>query len=62
MIKPDPRIYAIACERAGMPAHEMLFVDDSLANIAAARALGFHVHLFEDPAALRPALEAHGLL
>ena len=62
VIKPDPRIYAIACERAGMPAHEMLFVDDSPANIAAARALGFHVHLFEDPAALRPALEAHGLL
>ena len=41
---------------------ELLFVDDSAVNIAAAKALGFDVHRFDDPAALRPALEARGLL
>ncbi len=62
IIKPDPRLYRIALERMGRPADEVLFIDDSLPNIDAARALGFDVHLFDDPAALRPALEARGLL
>ena len=62
LIKPEPEIYAIACARAGLAAHELLFIDDSAANIDAARALGFDTHLFEDPAALRPALEARRLL
>ena len=61
-IKPDPRIFEIAQSRAGMAAGELLFVDDSAANIEAARGLGFAVHHFVEPAALRPALEAHGLL
>ena len=62
LIKPDPRIYAIACERFGHDPADILFVDDSAYNIAAARAFGLRVHHFTDPAALRPALEAHGLL
>ena len=62
LIKPDPRLYAVACERARMTAGELLFVDDSPANIAAAAALGFHTHLFEDPSTLAPALRRHGLL
>jgi 2-haloacid dehalogenase/putative hydrolase of the HAD superfamily len=60
--KPDPAIFALACRRAGMAPEDLLFVDDVAINIAAARALGFHVHLFDDPAALAPALERHGLL
>jgi 2-haloacid dehalogenase/putative hydrolase of the HAD superfamily len=62
VIKPDPRAFEIACERAGMAPAELLFVDDSPANIEAAHRLGFDVHLFEDPAALRPTLESRGLL
>ncbi|HYE44836.1 MAG TPA: HAD family phosphatase [Caulobacter sp.] len=62
LIKPDPAIYRLACARAGLAAEELLFVDDSAANIEAARALGFHVLHFTDPAALRPTLEGHGLL
>jgi 2-haloacid dehalogenase/putative hydrolase of the HAD superfamily len=62
VIKPDPRLYRIALERMGRRADEILFIDDSPPNIDAARALGFDVHLFDDPAALRPALEARGLL
>lgn len=62
LIKPDPRIYAIACERTGLAPQDLLFIDDSAANIEAASALGFHVHRFEDPAALIPLLVGHGLL
>jgi 2-haloacid dehalogenase/putative hydrolase of the HAD superfamily len=62
MMKPEPAIYRLAAERFGHPPADMLFVDDSAANIAAARAEGFDVHHFTDPAALRPALEARGLL
>lgn len=61
-VKPERRIFDIACARTGLTPGEMLFVDDSAANIEAAAALGFFVHRFDDPAALRPALEAHGLL
>jgi FMN phosphatase YigB (HAD superfamily) len=62
VIKPDPAIWRIAIRRFGLEPETTLFVDDSETNIAAARALGFAVHRFEDPAALRPALQAHGLL
>ena len=62
VIKPEPRIYQIVLERTGLEPADLLFVDDSLANIQAADALGFHTHHFTDPSALRPALEKHGLL
>jgi 2-haloacid dehalogenase/putative hydrolase of the HAD superfamily len=62
IMKPDPRIFAQACERFGLMPGDALFVDDSEKNIAGAAALGFHTHHFTDPAALRPVLEAAGLL
>lgn len=62
MVKPDPAIFRLAAERAGMAPQDLLFVDDSAANIEAARALGFHVHRFGDPAHLNPLLVSHGLL
>jgi FMN phosphatase YigB (HAD superfamily) len=62
MMKPDPRIFALAAQRAGLAPSELLFVDDSRRNTDAAAALGFDVHLFDDPATLRPALAARGLL
>ena len=62
VIKPDPAIFAIACARAGLAPADMLFIDDLPKNIEAAHRLGFDVHLFDDPAALRPALESRGLL
>ena len=62
VIKPDPRLYRLACERFGLEPSDVLFVDDSAFNIAGARNLGFDTHHFTDPAALRPALEARGLL
>ena len=62
LVKPDPRIFARVCERTRLNPSDLLFIDDNAENIAAADALGFATHRFEDPAALRPALEAHGLL
>jgi FMN phosphatase YigB (HAD superfamily) len=62
LIKPDPAIFHLACERFGFAPQELLFVDDGAHNTEAARALGFHVHHFTDPAALRPALEELELL
>jgi 2-haloacid dehalogenase/putative hydrolase of the HAD superfamily len=62
LIKPDPRIFQLAADRTGWAAQQMLFIDDSAANIEAAHRLGFFVHRFKDPAALGPALERFGLL
>lgn len=53
--KPDPRIYEIAAERAGVAPERCLFVDDRLPNVEAARALGMtgvHYRSFHDLAAV----------
>jgi len=60
--KPERRIFEIVCERSGLAPQDFFFVDDSAPNIETARAMGFFVHNFADPAALRPDLERHGLL
>jgi putative hydrolase of the HAD superfamily len=39
-MKPDPRIYAAAAARAGVPAGELFFVDDRAENVAGALAAG----------------------
>jgi 2-haloacid dehalogenase/putative hydrolase of the HAD superfamily len=62
VMKPDPAIFRLCCDRFGLAASEMLFVDDSARNIETARNLGFATHHFVDPASLRPALVRHGLL
>lgn len=62
VMKPDPAFFELACERFGIQPSEALFVDDSAANVATARSLGFDVIHFTDPAALRPSLQARGLL
>ena len=62
MRKPDPRIFRHLLERLRLPAGGALFIDDSAANVAAARALGMPALQFSAPAALRADLEALGLL
>jgi HAD superfamily hydrolase (TIGR01509 family) len=62
VVKPDARAFELACERSGLAPADLLFVDDNPPNIEAAHRLGFDVHAFDDPAALRPALESRGLL
>jgi putative hydrolase of the HAD superfamily len=54
--KPEPRVYAIAAERAGVAPDRCLFVDDTRANVVAAQALGMTGHHYRDPAGFRAAL------
>jgi putative hydrolase of the HAD superfamily len=60
--KPDPRIFAAALEAVGVPAAGVLFVDDTLPIVEAARALGLSAHHFTGMAALEGALRRAGLL
>jgi 2-haloacid dehalogenase/putative hydrolase of the HAD superfamily len=62
LCKPDPRIFALTAERAGLAPSELLLVDDSATNTDAAATCGYDVHRFDDPTALAPALKARGLL
>lgn len=61
IVKPDPAIYALARARFGLGDGEALFVDDNAANVEAARAAGWHAHLFGDAGALRAEMRALGL-
>lgn len=54
--KPDPRIYLIAAERVGAPVERCLFVDDTAANVTAARAVGMTAVHYRRSADLRAAL------
>lgn len=60
--KPDPAIYAVAEDRFGLPPEELFFIDDKPENIAAARARGWHGHVFTDAVSLEADLKARGLL
>ena len=57
--KPDPRIYAHLLSLIERPAHECIFIDDSLANYQAARQLGFQAIHFQSAEQLREAIKAH---
>ncbi len=62
VIKPDPAIFQLLCERYSFTPSQALFIDDSAANIEAADGLGFHTHHFAEPDALQSDLTARGLL
>lgn len=62
VLKPDPRIFALLCDRAGLAAADCLFIDDSAKNVDGARAFGMQAELFTTPDALEAALAARGLL
>lgn len=59
--KPDPRVFVLVSERAGLPLDRLVFVDDRPDNVAAAAALGMDALVFTDAATLRTALAARGL-
>ncbi|MCA3440284.1 MAG: HAD family phosphatase [Rhodobacter sp.] len=60
--KPNPEIYRKVEEDCGLPPEALLFTDDRADNIAAARARGWQVHLFDGPEGLARRLVAAGLL
>jgi 2-haloacid dehalogenase len=60
--KPDRRIFELLIERFGLVPAATVFVDDSPANVSAARDLGMDAVRFRDAGALRRDLAARGLL
>ena len=62
LAKPDPAIYALAERRFGYAPEAMLFIDDSLPNVEAARARGWRGHHFVDAAGLEAELRGFNLL
>ncbi|MFI5271278.1 MAG: HAD family hydrolase, partial [Candidatus Saccharimonadales bacterium] len=47
-IKPEEKLYEIAQERAGFQPQEIMLIDDSNVNLAAANRMGWHVLRFDD--------------
>jgi 2-haloacid dehalogenase len=62
VIKPDPAIFEMVEADCGTPPGALLFTDDRPANVDAARARGWNVHLFEGPQGWADRLVAEGLL
>ncbi|WP_457637777.1 HAD family hydrolase [Oceanithermus sp.] len=59
--KPDPRAFEIALERMGLPAEEVLFVDDHEGNVAAAQSLGLQTHHFSETGPFAAELARRGI-
>ena len=60
--KPDPSIFRMALERAGVEAQDALYVDDVLQNVEAGRRLGIDAFQFLGLPAFRDELALRGLL
>lgn len=60
--KPSPQIFAHALAVAGVAPGEAVFIDDTLANVQAAAAMGIHAHHFVGVAPLREWFGALGLV
>ena len=62
VMKPDARIFHHLTETHALDAKDCLFIDDSLKNVAGARAAGLQALHFTAPDALRASLRQYGLL
>ena len=47
--KPEPRFYAIACERMGVAPEQVVYLDDLGINLKPARTMGMHTIKVADP-------------
>jgi len=61
MMKPSPGIFKFLLSRYGLDPAVTLFIDDTPAHIAAARALGINAIRYESPEQLRRELKAYNL-
>ena len=58
LMKPDPAIFTLLCERYGLDPASCLFVDDNADNCIGARVAGLHAHHFTgDVAALEATIQ-----
>jgi 2-haloacid dehalogenase len=62
LIKPDPEIYRVHAESFGLAPDRTLFIDDSLANVEAARNCGWHALHYTGADRLRADLAGYGLM
>lgn len=62
IVKPDPRIFALALSRCRLDPARTAFIDDVPANVEAGRACGLRAIQFTSPEKLRVDLAALGLL
>ena len=62
VIKPDPRIFELAARRFGQAPQDLLFLDDSLPNVEAARRLGWGALHFSTAARAAAEMRAAGVL
>lgn len=62
LLKPDPQIYRVLFERNGLTPETCFFIDDSAANVEAARGVGMAAHHFRSAEELKEDLRQHGLL
>ena len=56
LIKPDPAIFRLTCERLAVSPDEAVFIDDREANLIGAKKAGLSTILFSDALALEKAL------
>jgi 2-haloacid dehalogenase len=61
IVKPDPRIFALLCQRGSFAPAEAVFVDDSLRNVEGARAFGMAGVHHRSPEQTIAELQALGL-
>lgn len=62
LTKPDPEIYKQVEDDCGLPPESLLFADDRVENIEAAKARGWQTHVFAGSAAWAERLVSEGLL
>jgi HAD superfamily hydrolase (TIGR01509 family) len=62
VVKPEARIYEILFKRVGAAPKDLLFIDDSPANVRAAAALGMATIHYRPGVDLERELEARGAL
>ncbi|MFM8704359.1 MAG: HAD-IA family hydrolase, partial [Planctomycetia bacterium] len=60
-LKPEPDIYRVATEQAGVAPERIFFCDDIPAHVEAARAAGWQAEVFTSAAALADSLDRRGL-
>ncbi|MCZ6538898.1 MAG: HAD family phosphatase [Chloroflexi bacterium] len=61
-MKPEPEFYDALLEQSGVPANQILFVDDLPANIEAAQKAGMVGHQFESRSVLEARLSDLGVI
>jgi 2-haloacid dehalogenase len=62
LVKPDAAIYELFLRRNNLAAKACLFIDDSVANVHGAEAVGMQAHHFTSPENLRKALQGSGVI